>query len=164
MANPFSRGALVTFPLGPAQATDNLTSLPNTQAKGLGAVAGSVSGSPYSDIIVAPIQIKSNAAGVSANGNASLYIVCSEDDALWDGVILPNSTSDQSALLIGARLVQSIDVTVNATTYAFREFSVWSFLGFVPEWFAVLVLNNSGAAFDATAASFKAQYVLESYL
>lgn len=164
MAAPVSRGSPTTWPKGPAQATDNITSLPSGQAKGLGALSCQPSSNtPYNDILVAPVQIKSGASSVSPTGTASIYVVVSEDNSVFDGAINPDSTSDQSANLDYARVVQQIDVVANATTYAFREFSIWSFLGFIPEYVAIVVLNNSGSAFDTTAASFSAKYTTESF-
>jgi len=93
MSNPLSVASLATFPLGPAQSTDNLTALPNGQAKGLGALGTTLV--QYYDDIVAPIQIKSGSA-VSGSGTVSLYLVCSEDGISWTNGINPNSTSDQS--------------------------------------------------------------------
>lgn len=164
MSNPFSRAAAATFPKGPAQATDNLTSLPSGQAKGLGSIAGSAGGSPYADIHVGAVQIKTNAAGVSSTGTVSLYVVTSVDGTVYDGAIDPDSTSDQSSKLAQATQVQTMDANTNAGTYAFRSFSVFAKLGYVPEHFAVVVMNETGAALDGTAASFSAKYELESYV
>ena len=162
MSNPLSVASLATFPLGPGQSTDNLTALPNGQAKGLGALGTTLV--QYYDDIVAPIQIKSDAAGVTGSGTASLFLVCSEDGANWTNGINPNSTADQSSL-IGSLLALSPVVTVsaNGALYYFPEFSVYSLLGFMPTYWSLLVYNQSGAAFDATAANFIAKHSLVSY-
>ena len=96
MSNPLSVASLATFPLGPGQSTDNLTGLPNGQAKGLGALGTTLV--QYYDDIVAPIQIKSGSS-VSGSGTVSLFLVCSEDGVSWTNGINPNSTSDQSSLI-----------------------------------------------------------------
>jgi hypothetical protein len=162
MSNPFSRGSLTTFPDGPGQVTDNLTALPNGFARGLGAVQLVSAGAPAADCVVAPIQIKSG-TGTSGTGNCALYIICSEDNTIYDSEVSPGSTSDQSGVISSARLVQPITVSADATLYAFNEFSVWSKLGFIPTWFTVVVYNQSGAALDVTASNFSAKYAVDSY-
>jgi hypothetical protein len=60
-------------------------------------------------------------------------------------------------------LTPAITVTANATTYLFPEFSIYSLLGFMPTYWAIVVYNQSGAALDATAANFYAKHSLISY-
>ena len=161
MSNPLSAASLATFPVGPGQSTDNLTGLPNGQAKGLGALGATLV--QYYDDIVAPIQIKSGSS-VSGSGTASLFLVCSEDGVSWTNGINPNSTSDQSSLIGSlASLMPVVTVTANATLYHFPEFSVYSLLGFMPTYWSILVYNQSGAALDPTAANFYAKHSLVSY-
>jgi len=162
MSNPLSVASLATFPLGPGQSTDNLTALPNGQAKGLGALGTTLV--QYYDDIVAPIQIKSGTAGVTGSGTASLFLVCSEDGTSWTNGINPNSTSDQSSLIDSLpSLSPVVTVAANGALYYFPEFSVYSLLGFMPTYWALLVYNQSGTAFDATAANFIAKHSLVSY-
>jgi len=161
MSNPLSVASLATFPLGPAQSTDNLTALPNGQAKGLGALGATLV--QYYDDIVAPIQIKSGSA-VSGSGTVSLYLVCSEDGISWTNGINPNSTSDQSSLIGSlASLTPTVTVAANAALYYFPELSVYSLLGFMPTYWSILIYNQSGAAFDVMAANFYAKHSLVSY-
>jgi hypothetical protein len=162
MSNPLSVASLATFPLGPGQTTDNLTGLPNNQAKGLGSLGTTLV--QYYDDNVAPLQFKSGTSGVIGTGTVSLYLVCSEDGANWTNGINPNSTSDQSSLLGGlVPLVPAVTVTANVSTYMLPEFSVYSLLGFMPTYWAVVVYNQSGTALDATAANFSAKHSLISY-
>jgi hypothetical protein len=161
MSNPLSVASLATFPRGPGQSTDNLTALPNGQAKGLGVLGTTLV--QYYDDIVAPIQIKSGNS-VSGSGIASLFLVCSEDGASWTNGINPNSTSDQSSLIRSlASLMPVMTVAANAALYYFSEFSVYSLLGFMPTYWSIIVYNQSGAAFDLTAANFYAKHSLVSY-
>jgi|GEM_PF-2686606 len=162
MSNPFTRGSLTTFPDGPGQVTDNLTALPSNTARGLGAVQLVTTGAPAADCVIAPIQIKSG-TGVSGTGNCFLYIICSEDNTIWDAEVSPSSASDQSGVVPTARLIQQMSVNTDATSYAFNEFSVWSRLGFIPTWFTVVISNQSGAALDATSGNFSAKYAVDSY-
>ena len=161
MSNPLSVASLATFPLGPGQSTDNLTALPNGQAKGLGALGTALV--QYYDDIVAPIQIKSGSS-VSGSGSVSLFLVCSEDGTNWTNGINPNSSADQSSL-IGTLtpLTPAVTVASNATIYVLPEFSIYSLLGFMPTYWSIVVYNQSGAALDATATNFIAKHSLVSY-
>ena len=161
MSNPLSVASLATFPLGPGQSTDNLTALPNGQAKGLGALGTTLV--QYYDDIVAPIQIKSGSS-VSGSGSVSLFLVCSEDGTNWTNGINPNSSADQSSL-IGTLtpLTPAVTVASNATIYVLPEFSIYSLLGFMPTYWSIVVYNQSGAALDATATNFIAKHSLVSY-
>ena len=117
----------------------------------------------YYDDIVAPILIKSGNS-VNGSGIASLFLVCSEDGTSWTNGINPNSTSDQSSLIGSlASLTPVVSVTANAAVYYFPEFSVYSLLGFMPTYWSILVYNQSGSAFDLTAANFYAKHSLVSY-
>jgi len=161
MSNPLSVASLATFPLGPGQSTDNLTALPNGQAKGLGALGTTLV--QYYDDIVAPIQIKSGSS-VSGSGSVSLFLVCSEDGTNWTNAINPNSSADQSSL-IGTLtpLTPAVTVASNATIYVLPEFSIYSLLGFMPTYWSIVVYNQSGAALDTTATNFIAKHSLVSY-
>jgi hypothetical protein len=171
MSNPWNRlSASVQFPYGPGQSTDNLTALSNNTLLCLGSIG--ISNFVYGDFIIAPIRFKSGASGVSASGTASLHLFTSEDGTIWTSGISPASSSDQSAQLAlgptapggGPRApLQIVQVTANATSYAFDEFSVADVLNFVPTFFTVGILNQSGAAFDSTAANFSAKVTTDQY-
>jgi hypothetical protein len=157
MANPFNVAALTAFSL-----TSNLQSLPTAQAKGLGSLGASVT--QYYDDNVAPITIRSGVSGVSASGTVSFFLVCSEDGTNWTNGINPNATTDQAGSLTGLTPLQPVlGVVANATNYIFPEFSVYSILGFMPSFWALVVLNQSGAALDATLTNFYARHSLVSY-
>ncbi len=163
MANPLSVASLTTFPNGPGGSPDNVTSLPNGQAKGLGSLGTSVT--QYWDDNIAPIQLKSGASGVSASGSVSFYVVASEDGTHWTNGIDPTSASDQSAKLAGLLpLSPALAMTANATTYTYLWFSIASALqAAMPSFWSVVIYNQSGAAFDATAANHIAKHSLISY-
>lgn len=142
MAAPITRGALVVFPQGPGETTDNLTSLGDGEAKGLGAIDSG----DKADEVVAPIRVKSDAAGWAAGDKMSLYLVHSEDDVVWTDDIDPNATTDQAAKILAAHHVQTLPLEANATNLWFREFSLFSELGFMPKWWGVVVFNQAVAA------------------
>jgi hypothetical protein len=158
MSNPFSRGALTSFPV-----SGNLTAMPSGFALGLGAVSGVVAGAPYADIVVAPIQIKTG-AGALPNGYVSLYGICSEDNTIWDGTVSPSASgSSQAGAVATVALIQSLETPATGTIYAFNEFSVWSKFGFIPSYFTPVVQNNTGATLDVSGTNFSAKYALDSY-
>ena len=158
MANPLSRGAATTFPLGPGQTTDNVTGLLAGQAKPLGKVDNGAA--PVFDVQVNPVKIKTDAAGWAAGDTCTLYLIHSEDDVTWTDGINPDATADVAASLATAVPVQTIKTEANATTYYFDGFSLFSVLGKVPRYWTLIVLNNeAAAAFSGTAADFAAQYV-----
>ncbi len=163
MSNPLSVASLTTFPNGPGAGTDNVTSLPNNQAKGLGSLGTSVT--QYYDDNVQPFQLKSGASGVSASGSVSFYLVGSEDGTHWTNGIDPTSPVDQSGKLAGLiPLSPAMAMTANATTYTYLWFSVAAaFQGTMPSFWSVVIYNQSGAAFDATAANHIAKHSLISY-
>lgn len=160
MSNPFTR-TTATWPKGPAQGTDNLTSLASNNAKGLGAVNPATQ--PAYDLLIAPLKITTG-TGTSTTGTVSVYLVASEDNTVWPGGINPDSTSDQTAALSTATLLETI--TANADTTAFysqKEYSVVGVLGFMPSYVAIIVQNNSGATLSATAGNHTAKYSEDTY-
>jgi hypothetical protein len=167
MSNPFIPASLVTFPYGPSGISgDNITGLANGQAKGLGAVGTALT--QYYDDNVAPVRILSGASGVSGSGTASMYVVISEDGANWTNGVNPNSTSDQSALVGSSSanplpVLQTINVVANATTYEFAGFSIASVLLYMPTYWAIVIYNQSGAAFNGTSSNFVANHTLISF-
>ncbi len=162
MSSPITAAALTTFPKGPAQSPDNLTSLPSAQAKGLGSLGTALT--QYYDDNIAPLMIKSG-SGASGTGSVSLYLVVSEDGANWTDGIDPDSTGDQAAKIKTARQIGKIDNIAASTSYIFDEWSVFSAvnMGFMPSFWAVVVLNSSGGALDATNTNFSAKHTLISY-
>ena len=86
------------------------------------------------------VKVKTNAAGTSATGLVTVYLVRSTDGG--------TDYSDNTDQLIG-----TIPAVANATTYA-RAFYVEP-LG--THW-KVAVLNSSGAALDSTAGSHEVEF------
>ena len=97
MSNPWSRAVATTWPNGPNQSPDNMSSLANGQARGLGIINPSTLSQPFGDIILPPWKISTGT--VSAGNTISRYLLFSEDNTLWPGGISPTSTFDQSAAL-----------------------------------------------------------------
>jgi hypothetical protein len=155
----------VPFPYGPGGALgDNLTGLPDGYAMGLGALGAA--GLQYYDDNMASLMITSG-SGVSPTGTASLYVVVSEDGVRWTNGVNPSVNEDQSLqIMTGVNPVpalQTIDVTVDGSTYYFRLFSIASVLLYMPTFWAIVIGNDSGAAFSANPSGFYAAHSLIGY-
>ena len=171
MSNPWSRGAPATWPHGPGQSPDSITSLPNNQALGMGKLWAENIGlvTPLGDLILPPWKITTGSGTVA--GTISRYLIVSEDGVLWTGGIDPTSSSDQSAALsamlaydgANAALIDQITVSAATTAYYFRWRSLQAMLGNVPHYASILVYNQSGQALNGTAANHTAQYASEAY-
>ncbi len=162
--------AFTTFPQGPGQTPDNLTALPNNSALGLGIIGAS--GTDAKDIKVGSVLITTGTVPGSPNGTgtASLYLAISEDGTNFTDGLNPNSTSAaaQSALFVTSQslplmLVQRIACPASATQYRFNAFSVLQKLNYVPTFFGLYVVNNTGGAFGVSSAGFLAGYKLITY-
>lgn len=156
------------FSLGPGQATDNLTGLPNLNMKGLGHVGTAATG--YVDAIVSPIFVRTAASGVSNTGAIRLFLVVAEEiltpSRFTDGID-PDATTNQITLLGQASIGNQVDVINGganglqaSTVYCFQGFSVKQFLGYTPTFWAVVILNGSGAQLSAVASTHYARYTL----
>lgn len=160
--------ALQQFTLGPGQATDNVTGLPNLNLKGLGHVG--TAQTTYVDAVVSPIFVRTASSGVSNTGAITLFIVAAEEIAspsrFTDGID-PDATANQITSLGQATLSNMVDRITggsnglqNGTVYCFQGFSVKSVLGYAPTFWALVIMNNSGANLSAVAGQHYARYTL----
>ncbi len=172
MSNPWSRVAAATWPNGPNQSTDNMSSLANGQAKGLGVINPGTLSQPFGDIILPPWKITTGT--VTPGNTISRYLLFSEDNSLWPGGIDPNSTSDQSTALANwlaydpaaaaLTLLDTLTMQSGVTLYQTRWQSIRGLIGNVPTYCAVLLHNNCGATLAAySSANQVATYATESY-
>lgn len=102
----------------------------------------------YDDILVV-VKIKTNAAGTSANGSISIYGIGTVDGGSnrTDGA----GASNAAITIAGAPVIGTGAATANSTTYIYGPFSVAkAFGGVMPAKWAIAVVNNSGAALDAS--------------
>ncbi len=163
-----TRSNILQFPFGPGQATDNLTGLPNLNMKGLGHVG--TAQTDYIDAVVAPIFVRTAAAGVSSTGVIRLFLVTAEEiltpSRFTDGID-PDATSNQITSFGQAVLANQVDVITGgggglqvSTTYCFQGFSVNGYLGYTPTFWAPVILNGSGAQLSAAASTHYARYTL----
>jgi hypothetical protein len=173
MANPLVRSAAINFPFGPSGGSgDNITSLANNTVRGLGSispVAGATS--PASDWVVGDIKITTGTSPTSG-GTIEMHIVVSTDGTIFTGGVNPATGSDQAtawnaAVAADPTLATPTQViTVTGTSnvaYFFRGFSLVGVLGYVPDFWSLLIFNKTGAALNATAGNHNTSYRAETY-
>jgi hypothetical protein len=105
-------------------------------------------------------KVKSNAAGTSTTGSVTLYAYGTADGGTTYG---DGATGSDAAITLtvppNLRPIGVINVVANATTYKFGPFSVAAaFGGILPEKWGIVMVNNSGAALDATGGSHSIFY------
>ncbi len=105
------------------------------------------------------VKVKTNAAGTSATGYCDVYLLSSEDGTNYDDTF---GGTDAAATPVNARKLGTMTTNVNATTYV-GVFSVASLGITLPAKWSIIVVNNSGAALDATAGNHSVTY-REKYL
>jgi hypothetical protein len=137
--------------------TCTLTSLANNGARQSTAIDNT--SNLYLDALVF-LTIKSNSASVSSTGSVAVYAYGTVDGSSYsDGA----SGSDGSITLTvppNMRLIGVINMVADSTTYYGGPFSVAAaFGGVLPEKWGIVVVNSSGAAFDASTASAEYQGV-----
>lgn len=106
------------------------------------------------------LAVKTNAAGVSATGYVAVYAYGTVDGTTYtDGATGTDAAFTPSASGANLRLIGTIQTPAVATTYQSGPFSVANaFGGTLPAKWGIVVVNNSGAALDATEASHTKQF------
>lgn len=89
------------------------------------------------------VKVRTNAAGTSATGSVSVFLVRSTDGG--------TDYDDSTGTFLG-----SLPTIANATTYT-RTFST-SLVGELGSHWRVAVVNNSGAALDSTAGNHEVEF------
>lgn len=172
MTNPYTRSSYTAFPNGPGQGTDNVTSLASGAASALG-VIGPASPLPAADYLIGPSTVMTG-TGPSTTGTLSLYVIVSEDGSHYTGGMSATATTNATALnawLANASLnaitlrgvVQTILANAANTAYYFDEFNLSQLFTNIPSYWALLLVNNSGAALNATATNHVFGYRADTY-
>lgn len=133
-----------------ATATQNVT---NSQAVTITLASLANGGSAVSNAIdnstakhlsaLVRVKVRTNAAGTAATGSCSVYLVRSTDGG--------TDYDDATATFLG-----SLPTAANATSYA-RTFAT-EMVGPLGSHWKVAVVNNSGAALDATASNHEVEF------
>ena len=127
--------------------TITLASLANTAGRACTAVDNGTNLDLDAEVHV---KIKTGAASTSATGHIDVYIVKSIDGTLWDdgfGGVHAALTPSAATFLF------SFPANVNAQTFQGSE-RLSKVFDRLPKKFSICVVNNSGAALDATAGNF----------
>jgi hypothetical protein len=134
--------------------TCTITSLANNGQRSSAAVDNT--SSLFLDALV-QIKIKSGASGVSSVGVVNVYAYGTSDGGTTYGGGETGMGTDASVTLSSPpniRLIGTINVVGNATTYASGPFSVaQAFGGILPDHWGIVIENKTGAALDGTTAS-----------
>lgn len=132
--------------------TCTLTSLANGSRRQSAAVDNT--SNLFLDALVA-LKLKSGSSGTSSAGRADVYAYGTVDGGTdySDGA----TGSDAAITLTGPpnmRLIGTVNMVANSTTYVAGPFSVaQAFGGVLPDHWGIVVDNESGSAFDGTVAS-----------
>jgi hypothetical protein len=100
------------------------------------------------------LKIKTNAAGTSATGYVSVYLVRSYDGTTYDDAF---SGTDAAYTPVNSVLLGTINAVANATTY-YKTFDTGELGITLPKKWAIAIVNSSGAALDSTAGSHECKY------
>jgi hypothetical protein len=134
----------------------NLNSLANAAAKPLGEVNNNTT--PRNNYLL-NLDITLNAAGVAATGSVELWYIESDTTGTdYSDGIAPGTTSDVAASLKNARLIAVLTANANAQVVRWRA-SLWDRGVFeIGPFWALVVVNKSGAAIAASgnAATYQA--------
>lgn len=132
--------------------TCTITSLANNAQRASAAIDNT--SNLYLDALV-QVKVKSAAASTSATGTVNVYALGTADggtdytDNVTTGDATVTLTAPPNAVLIGV-----INVVANAVTYVGGPFSVaQGFGGVLPDHWAIVVENKSGATLDASIGS-----------
>ncbi|HVB33708.1 MAG TPA: hypothetical protein VNJ52_04960 [Patescibacteria group bacterium] len=98
------------------------------------------------------LQIKTGGTGVSSTGHVDVYIVKSLDGTNWDDGF--SGTDSGLSPVVGSTFLFSFPAYVNASSFLASE-RLSKVFDRLPKKFSICVVNNTGAAFDSTAANFK---------
>ena len=136
----------------------NLNSLANAAAKVLGHVDNATSVKALNYHVW--LELALNSTGVSATGTVSIYLLegqVSGSGDTTDGIDMSTpSTSDVAASIKNAKLLEILAANANSQVVRWHA-RLLDFISDVPNFWGLLILNNSGAAF--ASSGHDAQYV-----
>lgn len=138
------------------QSADTLTITIASLANGSGRASTALDNTSNKDISAdIGVKIKTNAAGTSATGYVSVYLIRSYDGTSYDDAF---AGSDAAYTPVNALLLGTINTVANATTY-YKTFDTAELGLTLPSKWAVAIVNSSGAALDSTAGNHEAKVV-----
>ena len=140
--------------------TCTITSLTNTSAEASTVVDNT--SNLFLDALV-QIQTKSAAAATSSTGYVNIYAYGTVDaaDSLYPEGITGSDHSVTLTVPTNLKLIGTINIVANSTTYVSEPFSVAAaFGGVLPEKWGIVVENQSGATLDAAVGACYYQGIL----
>lgn len=128
--------------------TCTLASLANNAARSATAIDNTTN--LFEDALV-QVAIKSGASGVTSTGVVNIYAAASSDGGTTYGEGAGTNAGITLTVAPNIKLIGSLNVVANATTYKSNPMSVAAiFGGFLPNFWGIVIENKSGAALDAT--------------
>jgi hypothetical protein len=107
------------------------------------------------------VKVRSNAAGTSATGLVNIYAYSSIDGYTYEENLAGLDMGVTLTTPPNLRLIGSINVVANSTTYISSLMSVaQAYNGWLPPTWGIVVENKSGAALDALFSNFSVKYIL----
>ncbi len=137
-------------------ATITIASLANAAGRASTAIDESTNLYVSADVRV---KIKTNAAGTSATGYVAVYLVRSEDGTNFDDGF---GGTDGAFTAVNATLLGYITANANATTYQ-AVFDLQQLGITLPRKWCIGIMNQSGAALDATAGNHEVKYTEKNF-
>lgn len=108
----------------------------------------------FDDVLVM-LKVKSGASGTLATGTVRIYVFGTVDGGT---TYTEGAGAADAAITLtsppNAKIIGTINVVANATTYIGGPFSIAQVLGCVPAKWGIIVENQSGATLDATEGNF----------
>lgn len=142
------------------QTSDTLTITIASLANGSGRCSTAIDNTSTLDITAdVGLKIKTNAAGTSATGYVSVYLVRSYDGTSYDDAF---AGTDGAFTPINATFLGTISATANATTY-YKVFDLAELGITLPKKWAIAIVNSTGASLDATGGSHECKATRKHY-
>lgn len=138
------------------QSADTLTITIASLANGSGRASTALVNTSNLDLSAdVGVKIKTNAAGTSATGYVSVYLIRSYDGTSYDDAF---AGSDAAYTPVNALLLGTINAVANATTY-YKTFDTAELGLTLPSKWAIGIVNSTGAALDSTGGNHEIKAV-----
>lgn len=142
------------------QTSDTLTLTIASLANGSGRCSTALDNTTNLDISAdIGLKIKTNAAGTSATGYVSVYLVRSYDGTSYDDAF---AGTDAAFTPVNATLIGTINAVANATTY-YKTIDLAELGLTLPKKWAIAIVNSTGAALDSTGGNHEAKATRKFY-
>jgi hypothetical protein len=151
-------GTTKNLPDTPQTFTMTLASLGNAGYWSSAAINEGAQG--HLDVLVS-FAIRLAASGIAATGQIGVYAYASVDGGVTYTEGLPGTNSNVGGLIqnpTNLKFLGWITANVNGATVVGGPYSIALAFGRVPQYWGIVIQNQTGAAFDATEANHKKEY------